>query len=73
MPLGDHITDKIAYELVQTDFEAVESSGFRAEWDEEGTEVIVTNLESGASRRYNGEDLVRAESDREVSNARQPD
>lgn len=72
MPLGDKPGDKLAYALVQTDFDAVERNDFRAEWNEEGTHVEVTDLESGENYIYNGEDLVRAESDREVRNARQP-
>ena len=72
MPLGDELTDKLAYELVQTDFDAVERDGYRAAWTEEGTHVEVTNLETDETHVYNGEDLVRAESDREISNARQP-
>ncbi|MCT9097639.1 hypothetical protein [Haloarchaeobius sp. HME9146] len=70
MPLGETDTDVLAYELTQTDFDAVERDGYRAEWNVEGTEVYVTELATEDVTEYNAEDLVRATSDQEVENAR---
>ena len=70
--MGTDETDVLAYELVQTDFDAVERGGLRAAWTDDNTRVIVEDLDTGASQEYDGEDLVRAESDQEVENARNP-
>ncbi|WP_267640540.1 hypothetical protein [Haloarchaeobius amylolyticus] len=70
MPLGETDADVLAYELSQTDFDAVERDGYRAAWNDEGTEVHVTELATGEVAEYNAEDLVRATSDQEVENAR---
>ena len=74
MSLGEDEYDVVAYALVQAeyDFDAVESGNYRAEWTEDGTAVEVTDIKTGETVVYNAEDLVRAESDREVSNARTP-
>ena len=72
MTMGTDETDVLAYELVQTDFDAVERGGLRAAWTDDNTRVIVEDLDTGASQEYDGEDLVRAESDQEVENARNP-
>jgi hypothetical protein len=65
--------DDLAAALVETDFDAVERGGYRAAWVDEGQRVEVTAIEGGRTVRYNAEDLVRATSDREVNNAREPD
>jgi hypothetical protein len=72
MALGDGDRDELAYELAQTDFDAVERDGLRAEWSADNTAVTVVALDSGEETVYNGEDLVRAASDTEVRNARNP-
>lgn len=70
MSLGDDTPDKLAYDLAQSDFDAVERDGYRAEWSDDDSAVEV--FEVGAAERiaYNAEDLLRAESDTEVRNAR---
>jgi hypothetical protein len=73
MVLGHNDTDELAYELAQTDFDAVERDGYRAEWTGDGTQVRVRDLETDDEIWYHAEDLVRAESDREVSDARMPE
>jgi len=73
MAFGHDDTDELAYALAQTDFDAVERDGYRAEWTDDGTEVRVHSLETEETARYNAEDLVRAESDREVSDAKVPE
>jgi hypothetical protein len=73
MTLGEDESDELAYELAQTDFDAVERAGYRAAWTEDNTAVVVTDLESGDERVYDGEDLVRAASDTDVRNARNPE
>lgn len=75
MSLGADAFDELAHALVESayDFDAVERGRLRAEWTEEGTEVIVTDRESDERVRYSADDLVLATSDREVGNARQPE
>lgn len=73
MTIGKDEADRLAAALVDTDFDAVEREGYRAAWTEGGEAVRVTELETGEELLFNGEDLVRAESDTEVRNARQPD
>lgn len=70
MSLGMTAFDQAAHELVQSDFDAIERDGYRAEWIEDGTRVEVENLETGESVTYDADDLVRAASDRDVENAR---
>ncbi|WP_439027125.1 hypothetical protein [Haloarchaeobius sp. DT45] len=70
MTLGETEADVLAYELTQTDFDAVERGGYRAEWNVEGSAVRVTELGTDETVEYNAEDLVRATSDQEVENAR---
>lgn len=74
MTLGKNEADEIAYELAQTDFDAVERDRLRAAWSTDGTTVTVSDLDDGDEMAYDAEDLVRATSDREVSHARnEPD
>lgn len=73
MSLGQDEFDVLAHDLTETDFDAVERGPLRAEWNEEGTTVEVTDEESGERVVYTAEDLVRAASDREVNDAREPD
>ena len=70
MPLGDELTDKLAYELVQTDFDAVERGDYRAAWTADDTAVRVRDVDTGDTWTYDAEDLIRATSDREVRHAR---
>jgi len=70
MSLGTNDSDRLAHELVQSEFDAIERDGLRAEWIEEDSRVEVTELETGESITYDADDLVRAASDREVENAR---
>lgn len=70
---GESDRDRLAYDLAQTDFDAVERDGYRAEWTREDTAVSVTDPETGETAVYDAEDLVRAASDREVRNARTDD
>jgi len=74
MGLGKDAYDELAHALVQTDFDAVERGGLRAEWTADGTTVEVFEPDGdGEPVRYTGEDLVRATSDREVDHAREPE
>lgn len=70
MTLGETDADLLAYELAQTDFDAVERDGLRAAWSADSRSVTVSELDGSDAFEYDGEDLVRATSDREVSNAR---
>ncbi len=70
MSLGMTEFDRAAFDLVQSDFDAIERDGFRAEWDEDGTHVEVVDLETGETETYVADDLFRAASDRDVENAR---
>lgn len=70
MPLGMTEFDRAAFALVQSDFDAIEHDGVRAEWTDEGTHVTVTDLETGDTETYVADDLIRAASDRDVENAR---
>jgi hypothetical protein len=72
MTIGKDEADRIAAALVATDFDAVERDGFRAAWLPEGDKVRVTDLDSDEEVLFDAEDLVRAESDTEVRNARDP-
>ena len=72
MPIGADDADRLAATLADTDFDAVERDGYRAAWTEDGEQVLVTRLESGEEIFFDAEDLVRAESDTEVRNAREP-
>ena len=73
MAIGADDADRLAAALADTDFDAVERDGFRAAWTSEGDRVRVTGLESSEEIFFDAEDLVRAESDTEVRNAREPD
>jgi hypothetical protein len=74
MPANDDEYDELASALVETDFDAVERSGLRAEWSEEGDRVQVQALDDDDETVvYNPDDLVRASSDREVRDAREPE
>lgn len=73
MALGNDEFDRLAHQLSETDFDAVEREGLRAEWVAEGTTVVVNELEGEGEVRYNAEDLVRATSDQELRDAREPD
>ena len=70
MSIGDDAPDKLAYDLAQSDFDAVERDGYRAEWSEDDSAVEVSRLDDDEWIAYNSEDLLRAESDTEVRNAR---
>ncbi|MFB6154506.1 MAG: hypothetical protein ABEJ22_01335 [Haloferacaceae archaeon] len=72
MPATDDDFDDLARALVETDFDAVERDGLRAAWSPEGDRVTVTHTETGEEVVYNPDDLVRAVSDAEVRNAREP-
>ena len=72
MALGDDDFDRLAHDLSETDFDAVERDGLRAEWTADGTEVTVSALDGDDVVVYNAEDIVRATSDRELSDAREP-
>lgn len=73
MSLGEDEYDKLAHDLSQSDFDAVERNGYRAEWTQAGEAIVVRELGTDEHREYDGEDLIRSTSDREVSNARIPD
>jgi hypothetical protein len=64
--------DTLAYELARSSFEAAERDGYRAEWIAGDTAIEVRDLDGGEAVVYDGEDLLRAESDREVTNAQRP-
>jgi hypothetical protein len=70
MTLGETKADALAYELAQTDFDAIERDGLRAAWSADGTTVTVSELDGDDELAYDAEDLVRATSDRELSHAR---
>jgi hypothetical protein len=70
MTMGNDDCDALAYDLAQTDFEAAERDGLRAEWTEGNSRIEVSGLDGDQVVVYDAEDLVRAASDREVSNAR---
>ena len=71
MSLGKDAPDALAYDLVQSDFDAVERDGYRAVWTADNTTVVVSDLDTGDARRYDAEGLLRAASDREVASARE--
>lgn len=70
MSIGDNAPDRLAYDLAQSDFDAVERGGYRAEWGDDDSTVEVVLLDGDEHIVYDGEDLLRAESDTEVRNAR---
>lgn len=72
MSFGDDPADRLAYDLSESSFDAVERDGLRAEWVEEGRTIVVTDPNAEEPIRYDAEDLVRATSDTEVRNAREP-
>lgn len=72
MPLGNDAFDRLAHALSETEFDAIERDGLRAEWTADGTEVTVRDLEEGTEVVYNADDLVIATSDRELNDAREP-
>lgn len=72
MSHGEGEKDSLAYDLVQTEFDAVERDGYRAAWTEDGTAVEVRDLDSEEVVTYDAEGLVRAASSREVRHAREP-
>lgn len=72
MALGDDAYDQLAHALSETDFDAIEHEGLRAEWIDDGAAVRVTDLTGETDVIYNAEDLVRATSDRELKDARDP-
>jgi len=73
MPANDDEYDELARALVETDFDAVERGGLRAEWSDEGDSVQVQDVDAGETVLYNADDLVRAASDREARDAREPE
>jgi hypothetical protein len=72
MGLGDNEFDRLAHDLSETDFDAVERAGLRAEWTPEDDAIVVRSLDAEEGVAYNGEDIVRATSDRELRDAREP-
>lgn len=68
--MGDDERDLLAHDLTETDFDAVERDGYRAEWHDGDTAVVVHELGDGAAVTYNAEDLFRATSEQELRNAR---
>jgi hypothetical protein len=72
MSYGETAPDALAYDLAQSTFDAAERDGYRAEWSDDATFVVVTGLEDDTEVQYNADDLVRAASDPEVRNAREP-
>ena len=72
MALGNDEFDQLAHALTETEFDAIERDGLRAEWTADGTEVTVRELEGGMRVVYNADDLVIATSDRELNDAREP-
>jgi hypothetical protein len=70
MATGDDDPDRLAHDLTETTFDAVERDGLRAEWSDDDTHVVVENLATGESVTYDGEDLIRATSEQELRNAR---
>lgn len=73
MSFGDDPADRLAYDLSESSFDAVERDGLRAEWVDEGRHIAVTDPETDEPVLYDAEDLVRATSDTEVRNAREPE
>lgn len=71
MTIGADEADRLAAALAATDFDAVERDDYRAAWTEAGDQVVVEELATGDSIRFNAEDLIRAESDAELRNARE--
>ena len=71
MSLGEDAFDQLAYALSESDFDAVERNGLRAEWTDDAERVRVSDPEAGETVLYDAEDLVRAASDRELRNARE--
>jgi hypothetical protein len=72
MALGNDEFDQLAHALTETEFDAIERDGLRAEWTADGTEVTVRELDGGMRVVYNADDLVIATSDRELNDAREP-
>ncbi|WP_336001335.1 hypothetical protein [Halorientalis halophila] len=72
MAIGEDERDALAYELARSKFEAAERGGYRAEWTAGDTAIEVREMGGGDGVVYDAEDLLRAESDREVKNARTP-
>jgi hypothetical protein len=70
MSIGDDERDRLAHDLTETDFDAVERDGFRATWTEDDARVEVRDMDTDETVVYDAEDLVRATSDTEVRNAR---
>jgi hypothetical protein len=70
MSFGDDASDRLAYDLAQSDFDAVERDGYRAEWGDDDSTVDVVATDGDERIVYDAEDLLRAESDTEVRNAR---
>ena len=68
--MGDDERDQLAHDLTETDFDAVERDGYRAEWHDEDSEVAVRDLATDEVVTYNAEDLFRATSEQELRNAR---
>lgn len=68
--MGEEARDRVAHDLTETDFDAVERDGYRAEWHDGDTEVAVRDLETDDVVAYNAEDLFRATSEQELRNAR---
>lgn len=71
MALGED-ADQLAVELSDTNFDAIERDGLRAEWVGEGHQIRVTSLSEEEAILYDSEDLVRAASETEARNARVP-
>jgi hypothetical protein len=62
--------DRLAGDLAETDFDAVERDGYRAAWTDDDATVVVRDLVTDETVTFDGEDLVRATSDRELRDAR---
>lgn len=73
MAFGDDPADRLADDLSESSFDAVERDGLRAEWVDEGRRIAVTDPATEEPILYDAEDLVRATSDTEVRNAREPE
>ncbi|MFB6069432.1 MAG: hypothetical protein ABEJ76_00290 [Halanaeroarchaeum sp.] len=72
MSLGEDAADRLAHALSETTFDAVEREGYRAEWIDEGRRIAVFPPDADEPIVYDSDDLVRAASDQEVRNAREP-
>lgn len=72
MSTVDDEADALALDLSDTTFDAVERDGLRAEWVDEGRQIVVESLDGERTIRYDAEDLVRATSATEARNARVP-